>query len=62
MELFKNKRWSWCDIAFLKGSAIMFGMIVGAYLSGFIREHLVLFILGAVVLAIRPAIAYFRAD
>jgi hypothetical protein len=62
MKLLKNKIWSWCDVAFLKWSAFLFGMIAGAYFSAFIKEYLLLFLLVAIVLAIRPSIAYFRDE
>jgi hypothetical protein len=62
MKLLKNKRWAWYDIAFLKWSALLVGMVAGAYFSSFIRDYLLIFLLVAVILAIRPAIAYFRDE
>jgi hypothetical protein len=62
MKLLKNKRWEWYDIALLKWSVLFFGVVAGAYFSSFIREYLLLFLLVAVILAIRPAMAYFRDE
>lgn len=60
MKLLKNKIWLWHDISLLKWCSFLFGMIAGAFFSDFIKEYLLLFLLAAVALAIRPAIAYFR--
>jgi hypothetical protein len=62
MKLLKNKRWEWYDIALLKWSALLFGVVAGAYSSSFIRDYLPILLLVAVVLAIRPAMAYFRDE
>ena len=59
MSLFKTKRWWWLDIGLLKWSAIIFGMIAGAYLSDFVKQYVWVFVSVAVILAIRPAIKYF---
>jgi hypothetical protein len=62
MKLLKNKRWEWYDIACLKWSALLFGMVAGVYFSSFIREYLLILLLVAVILAITPAMAYFRDE
>jgi len=59
MSLFKTKVWWWLDIGLLKWSALIFGMIVGAYLSDFVKQYVWVFVLVAVILAIRPAVKYF---
>jgi hypothetical protein len=62
MKLLKNKPWAWYDIALLKWSALLFGVVAGAYSSSFIREYLLILLLVAVILAIRPAMVYFRVE
>jgi len=62
MVVFVSKRWRPLDLGILKGSSFLVGAIVGAYASDWIREHLIVLALAAVLLAIRPAIAYFRAE
>lgn len=60
MSIFRTKVWWWLDIGFLKLSALLFGMIAGAYLSDFVTQHVWVFASGAAILAIRPAIKYFE--
>ena len=62
MNLFRTKVWWWLDVGFLKWSAFLFGMIAGAYLSDFVKQHVWVFALVAVILAIRPAMKYFRGN
>ena len=62
MNLWKAKVWSVIDIGLLKWSCILSGMIVGAYLSDFTKRHVVLFVVGVILLAIKPTISYFRGD
>jgi len=60
MKLFRTKVWPWFDIALLKWSSILFGMIAGAYLADFTKRYLLCIAAAAVLLAIRPALSYFR--
>jgi len=60
MELLKPKAWAVADLACLKWSAILFGMIAGAYLSEFVLRNVRFFVIGCIVLAIKPAVAFFR--
>jgi hypothetical protein len=60
MSLFRTKVWWWGDISLLKWSCLLFGMIAGAFLSDFIKQHVWIFALIAVALAIRPSIKYFN--
>jgi hypothetical protein len=60
MTLLRTKVWCWYDIGLLKWSALLFGMIAGAYLADFVMVNLRWFLLGAISLAIRPAVAYFK--
>ncbi len=59
MKLFRTKVWQWPDIVLLKWCAVLVGMIAGAYLSEFVRENVWVFVLVAVLLAVRPAARYF---
>ena len=59
MKLFRTKVWSPLDIGSLKWCCILFGMIVGAYLSEFTKNHVGFFAVAVVLLAIKPMIAYF---
>ena len=60
MSFFRTKVWWWLDIGFLKLSALLFGMIAGAYLSEFVKQRSWVFASVAVILAIRPVIKYFE--
>jgi hypothetical protein len=62
MRLFRSKVWSPVDIALLKWSCIFLGMIAGAYLSGLVKDHVWVFLVAALLLAIKPAVSYFRSD
>jgi hypothetical protein len=62
MALFRSKVWSPVDIASLKWSCIFFGMIVGAYLSAFVKDYVWAFVIAAMLLGIKPAVSYFGAD
>ncbi len=60
MNLFRDKKYSVLDIGLIKWSCILFGMVVGAYFSGFILRYVWLFIIVAVILAIKPVVTYFK--
>ena len=60
MKLLRTKIWSWCDIALLKWSVLLFGMIAGAYLHDFVMQHVLVILIAAILLAIRPTIAYYK--
>ncbi len=62
MRLFRTKVWSVLDIGLLKWSCIVIGMIVGSYLAAFTRRHVWIFVIAAMLLAIKPAISYFRGN
>jgi len=59
MKLFKDKMYSVLDIGLIKWSCILFGMVLGAYLADFVLGYLWLFIVVALLLAIKPIISYF---
>ena len=59
MKLFKDKMYSVLDIGLIKWSCILFGMVLGAYLADFVLGYIWLFIVVALLLAIKPIISYF---
>ncbi len=60
MRLLRNKVWSWLDVALLKWSCLLLGMVMGAYLADVVRSYWWVLLLLAIVFAIRPALTYFR--
>ncbi len=60
MNLLRTKLWNWQDIWMLKWSAFLFGIAVGAYFHAHLLQHAWLILAAAVLLAIRPTIAYFK--
>jgi hypothetical protein len=60
MKLLKTKIWNWWDISLLKWCCLFFGMIAGAFLKDFVMQYVWAILAAAVLLAVRPAIAYFR--
>jgi uncharacterized ion transporter superfamily protein YfcC len=60
MKLFRSKMWSPVEIVCLKLSAILFGMIAGAYFPEFTKQYVLIFVVIALILAIKPAHSYFR--
>lgn len=60
MKLFRPKRWSVVDLALLKWSCVLAGMIAGAYTAEFTQRVAWVLALFAVVLAIKPVTSYFR--
>ena len=62
MKLFKDKKYSVVDIGLIKWSCILFGMVLGAYLADYVLSYVWLFIIVALLLAIKPIVAYFKED
>jgi len=60
MELFGDRNYSVIDIGLIKWSCILFGMVAGAYLSDFTLRYVWIFIIVAVILAIKPVVTYFK--
>jgi hypothetical protein len=60
MDVYKSKVWSPVELVCLKLSAILFGMIAGAYFPEFTKRYVLFFVLIAVLLALKPAHSYFR--
>ena len=59
MGIFKTKVWSPWDIGLLKWCCIFVGIIVGAYISSFVKDYLWLFILLTIAFAIKPIYSYW---
>lgn len=59
MRLFRATLWPFWEIATLKLYCVVVGMIIGAYIGAAVREYLWIFVLVAVVLAIRLCYFYF---
>jgi len=62
MAIFKTKTWSAFDIMLIKWSAAFFGMIVGAYISNFVRQYLWIFIVLVIAFGLRPLYLYWFKD
>ena len=62
MKLLRTKVWSPYAIASLKLCCLLLGMVAGAYLSGFTRDHVLFIALLAVLLAVKPFFTYFGGD
>ncbi len=60
MKLYRSKIWSPVEILCLKLSAILFGMIAGAYFPEITKQYVLVFITAAIILAIKPAHSYFK--
>lgn len=60
MKLLRTKIWKWSDVWQLKWSAFLFGIAVGAYFYTCLTHYVWIFLVVAILLAIRPTIAYFR--
>ena len=62
MNFWKTKTWKPMDIACLKWSSLLIGAAFGAYFPDFVKENLWVVLVVAVLLAIRPAVAYWKED
>lgn len=60
MKLLRTKIWNWWDIWLLKWCAFLFGIAAGTYFHACLLQYSWIILVVAVLLAIRPAIAYFR--
>ena len=60
MRFLKSRTWSVAEIACLKWSSILFGALVGAYISDLVKTYVWLFVVSIIVLAIKPLTGYFR--
>jgi hypothetical protein len=60
MKLLRTKIWNWWDISILKWSCFLFGIAAGAYFHACLVQYVWIVLAAAVLLVIRPAIAYFK--
>lgn len=60
MRLLITKVWNWRDIALLKWCCLMYGVAVGAYFHKYVLPYIWVVLVVAVLLTIRPAIAYWK--
>lgn len=58
----KTKGMTFWDIGILKVYCVLFGVIVGAYLSSFVRENVVWFVVCVLVLGSTVGYRWFTAD
>ena len=54
------RTWNIYDLAMFKWSAIVFGMLVGAYASPIVKSYVWLFVVVFLLLAAKPLIKYFK--
>ena len=60
MNIFKPRIWSIWEIACIKWSSILFGMIVGIYLEDYLKSYVWLLVVGCLALAVKPVMRVFR--
>jgi len=60
MKLLRTKTWYWWDAWLLKWSAFLFGIAAGAFFHEVLNQYVWIILAVAVLLAIKPSIAYFR--
>ena len=60
MKLLKTKVWNWWDISLLKWCCFLFGIVAGAYFNVYVMPYLWIILVAAILLTIRPAIAYWK--
>lgn len=56
----KTKKLSAWDIAFVKIGAMIFGLIVGAYVPFFVRQYLIVFVVLFVLVSALPVYRFFK--
>jgi hypothetical protein len=60
MKLLKTKIWNWRDIALLKWSALLAGMVIGAYFHEYVTKNTWVIVVCVLLFALRPAAEYFK--
>ena len=60
MNIFKPRIWSIWEIACIKWSSILFGLIVGIYLADYLKSYVWLLVVGCLILAVKPVMKIFR--
>jgi len=56
----KTKKFSAWDIALVKIGAMIFGLIIGAYVPFFVRQYLIVFVLLFVLVSALPIYRFFK--
>jgi len=56
----KVERLDFWDIGCIKWSSILFGIIIGAYIAGFVKQYLWLLIVLTILIAIRPIYRFLK--
>lgn len=62
MKLFRKKAWRPIDIALLKWSMVLLGMVLGALAADFVKQNIWVFLAVGLLLVIRPIFVYLRPD
>ena len=60
MKLLRTTIWNWWDIALLKWGCLLYGIVVGAYFHEYVMPYAWVVLVAAILLTIRPAIAYWK--
>jgi len=60
MKLLRTKIWNWWDVGLLKWCCLLYGIAAGAYFHEVVMPYVWLILVVAVLLTIRPAIAYWK--
>ena len=60
MNFLKSRTWTAGELACIKWSAFLAGMIAGAYLETVVKAWVWLFAVAVVAFAAKPAVEYFR--
>jgi len=60
MKLLRTKIWNWWDVVILKWCCLFYGIVIGAYWRDFVMQYVWILLIVAVLLTIRPAIAYWK--
>jgi ABC-type uncharacterized transport system permease subunit len=60
MKWIRPRVWKWTEIAQVKWSAVLFGMVAGAYLAAYVKQYAIPLLLLAGLLAIRPLVYFFK--
>jgi hypothetical protein len=60
MKLLRSKIWNWWDISLLKWSALLVGLVIGAYFHEYVTKYAWVIIIAALLLAFRPAVSYWK--
>ena len=60
MKLLRTKIWYWWDVWLLKVCAFLFGIAGGAYFHEYIIQYFWIILILAIILSVKPAIAYFK--